>query len=449
MLFLIIQIFHLSLNAKMKELPIYSEIASINNEMIFLKTDLFKPEKNIHFYINGRVYDPNPYRYRQHHIYMKYCFVQQKEDSCRFIDVTKFTLIHYGIDGSYINYLFNTTIIMSNYNNYLLFSIEIEKAEKLKITHDPNSDVSAKEFSPSSSFNQGETLFVDAKEFVKYGKNKFIVALSFDSTKTFENLTIYYNNTHHKNKEFTENLGKNVVTDYYKKKDNFTEFYFSLPVFNYSKEIIEYRYLIFKPENGTGIFKVRELRYDVRGVPKYGALAIEEKTNKDVFYLNIEDIEEGDDIYLQFITSSFDYDYYIYYNFSDTNYEEDFHLTKYSDKSKNSYSKDDEKEYIFYFSITKKEKAKYLLFGADGYYADKFTVKNTKKNEYVNYTLIIIVVSCSIVIVAAIALGVSFYIKKGNKANTVYQESINEQNYNTPSDYKEQPINSSDVYYKC
>ena len=128
-LFLIIQIFQISLNDVTKELPIYGEVKSVNNEMIFLKTDLFTPVKNIEFILMGKVYGGNPFIFPA--IKMKYCFVQQKEDSCTFLDVSKFSILSTGIDGLYVDYYYTTTIIMNDRSNYLIFTLEIKDADSL------------------------------------------------------------------------------------------------------------------------------------------------------------------------------------------------------------------------------------------------------------------------------------------------------------------------------
>ena len=268
---------------------------------------------------------------------------------------------------------------MNNYNNYLIFSVEIKTAENLKIMHDPNSDVTAKKFSPSTWYDRGTTLYVDLDK-VKYKMIRFVGMISVNFPKNCEKLTILYERSNYKNKEFTQYLSKKIKSDYCIKRGTFTEFYFSLSVYNHHRNMIEFRYLIFRPVNVITSFKVREIEYCVREIPKYGQLTLDDKTSSDSFFLNIEDFKEGEEIFLQFDTPKMDEGYFIFYKFSNTNDEKDF--SSIVDFQESPRSKKKKNFFKIFFSVEKKEKAKFLLLTTESDYSPQFAVKHAKNDEF-------------------------------------------------------------------
>jgi hypothetical protein len=349
---------------------------------------------------------------------MVYCFVQHKEDTCEFIDAENLKYKRFKpLNLDYFDFYYEANITMSDKKNFLFFTTKIEEAERLIITHDPDSDVTAEKFTSNNLFREGTTLFVNAIDFQKSKKNKFNVAILFNFSKPLDNLSIYYKNSHYKNKEFTEDLGKKVVTNYYKKTYTFTEFYFSLPVYNLTTEIVEFRYLIFRPENTNFDFQVREVEYDVKEIPKYGDLTLEDKSYLDVFYINIEDFKIGNKIYLKIFNSEKYDNYYMNYTFCNSNYPEDFSLNQ-TVSSENVKPIKDNGVSIFYFSIKILEERKYLLLKKNSF-GTNFTIKHTKKNEYKNSNnsikiLMIIIVVILCIVIFGIIFYKFFYMKRKN-----------------------------------
>ena len=158
-------------------------------------------------------------------------------------------------------------------------------------------------------------------------------------------------------------------------------------------------------------------------VPTYGTLVVE-NIKDGLFYLNIENLEKGDTIYLQFIVNSPDY-LEINYLFSDENYNEMF------DKCEHRENVDDKKENdgttTFYASIDIEKKTKYFLFqlSIDNNFGPKIIIKHTEKNEYTNTTLIVIIVLLIVIIIIVAVIVVLFILRRRkNKVSSSDIENV-------------------------
>ena len=91
-----------------------------------------------------------------------------------------------------------------------------------------------------------------------------------------------------------------------KENDQYT-FYFYLQIYNFNKNYIEYKYLVFRPQSVGKNVPIKGMWSNLVGkkVPTYGTLVVE-NIKDGLFYLNIENLEKGDTIYLQFIVNSQD-----------------------------------------------------------------------------------------------------------------------------------------------
>ena len=156
-------------------------------------------------------------------------------------------------------------------------------------------------------------------------------------------------------------------------------------------------------------------------VPTYGTLVVE-NIKDGLFYLNIENLEKGDNIYLQFIVDNYNFNYLdISYLFCDENYNEMFGKVDHREDFENKKEKDG--IITFYVSIDIEKKAKYFLFQLSTYnLGPKITIKHTEKNEYTNTTLIIIIVILIVIIIIIAVIAVLFIIR--NRKNKVTSSDI-------------------------
>ena len=207
-----------------------------------------------------------------------------------------------------------------------------------------------------------------------------------------------------------------------KENDKYT-FYFYLPLYNFTKNYIEYKYLVFRPQSVGNNVTISGMWSDraSKKVPTYGTLVVE-NIKDGLFYLNIEKLEKGDNIYLQFILDNCNYDNIeMSYLFSDENYNEMFGNVDHSEDIKDKKEKDGIT--TFYASIDIEKKTKYFLFQIyTNNLGPKITIKHTEKNEYTNTTLIIIIVILIVIIIIITKIAVLFIIR--NRKNKVTSKDI-------------------------
>ena len=426
---LIIQLFRLSLNIPAKELPLYGEVEINENENIFLKADLFKIGKRIELIINfcfENVEAPNP------SIYVDYCFSDQNEDYTCLTQLDSYYKFDYEEKTPV-----NTTIryddifltIDEKKYNYLLLRVRIDKDYvplSLKIVHNPNSGINGKYlygYYQEINIDEKECFYYDTDDALENKRDELKVEVTFNSKDKYESLIIYYDNLNYNNEEFTEILNKNITTDSMKKENDKYTFYFYLPLYNFTKNYVEYKYLVFRPQNVGNNVTISGMWSDRVGkkVPTYGTLVVE-NIKDGLFYLNIENLEKGDNIYLQFIVDNYNFNYLdISYLFCDENYNEMFGKVDHREDFENKKEKDG--IITFYVSIDIEKKAKYFLFQLSTYnLGPKITIKHTEKNEYTNTTLIIIIVILIVIIIIIAVIAVLFIIR--NRKNKVTSSDI-------------------------
>ena len=426
---LIIQLFRLSLNIPAKELPLYGEVEINENENIFLKADLFKIGKRIELIINfcfENVEAPNP------SIYVDYCFSDQNEDYTCLTQLDSYYKFDYEEKTPV-----NTTIryddifltIDEKKYNYLLLRVRIDKDYvplSLKIVHNPNSGINGKYlygYYQEINIDEKECFYYDTDNALENKRDELKVEVTFNSKDKYESLIIYYDNLNYNNEEFTEILNKNITTDSMKKENDKYTFYFYLPLYNFTKNYVEYKYLVFRPQNVGNNVTISGMWSDRVGkkVPTYGTLVVE-NIKDGLFYLNIENLEKGDNIYLQFIVDNYNFNYLdISYLFCDENYNEMFGKVDHREDFENKKEKDG--IITFYVSIDIEKKAKYFLFQLSTYnLGPKITIKHTEKNEYTNTTLIIIIVILIVIIIIIAVIAVLFIIR--NRKNKVTSSDI-------------------------
>ena len=426
---LIIQLFGVSLNIPAKELPLYGEVEINENENIFLKADLFKIGKRIELIINfcfENVEAPNP------SIYVDYCFSDQNEDYTCLTQLDSYYKFDYEEKTPV-----NTTIryddifltIDEKKYNYLLLRVRIDKDYvplSLKIVHNPNSGINGKYlygYYQEINIDEKECFYYDTDDALENKRDELKVEVTFNSKDKYESLIIYYDNLNYNNEEFTEILNKNITTDSMKKENDKYTFYFYLPLYNFTKNYVEYKYLVFRPQNVGNNVTISGMWSDRVGkkVPTYGTLVVE-NIKDGLFYLNIENLEKGDNIYLQFIVDNYNFNYLdISYLFCDENYNEMFGKVDHREDFENKKEKDG--IITFYVSIDIEKKAKYFLFQLSTYnLGPKITIKHTEKNEYTNTTLIIIIVILIVIAIIFVAIVVLFLLR--NRKNKVTSSDI-------------------------
>ena len=288
-------------------------------------------------------------------------------------------------------------------HNYLLLRVRVDENYvplSLKIVHDPNSGINGKNllgYYQQINIDKKECFYYEADDALLNKNDEIEVQVAFNSTDKYDSLIIYYDNQNHNNEEFTEKLSKNITTDSMKKENDQYTFYFYLPLYNFTKNYVEYKYVVFRPQsvgNNASISGMWSHRVGKK-VPTYGTL-VEENMKNGLFYLNIENLEKGDNIYLQITIDNYDGKYLeISYLFTDDNYNEMFEKVDHSEDFKDKKEKDGIT--TFYLSIDVEKKTKYFLFqvsvNSDQLNkGNKITIKQTEKNEYTNTTLIIIIV---------------------------------------------------------
>jgi hypothetical protein len=206
-----------------------------------------------------------------------------------------------------------------------------------------------------------------------------------------------------------------------KKENNKYTFYFYLPLYNFTKNYVEYKYLVFRPQSVGNNVTISGMWSDRVGkkVPTYGTLVVD-NIKDGLFYLNIENLEKGDNIYLQFIVDNYDY-LEIHYLFSDENYNEMFGKVDHREDIEDKKEKDGIT--TFYASINIEKKTKYFLFQLSTYnLGPKIIIKHTEKNEYTNTTLIIIIVILIVIIIIIAVIAALFIIR--NRKNKVTSSDI-------------------------
>ena len=426
---LIIQLFGVSLNIPAKELPLYGEVEINKNENIFLKADLFKIGKRIELIINfcfENVEAPNP------SIYVDYCFSDQNEDYTCLTQLDSYYKFDYEEKTPV-----NTTIryddifltIDEKKYNYLLLRVRIDKDYvpfSLKIVHNPNSGINGKYlygYYQEINIDEKECFYYDTDDALENKRDELKVEVTFNSKDKYESLIIYYDNLNYNNEEFTEILNKNITTDSMKKENDKYTFYFYLPLYNFTKNYVEYKYLVFRPQNVGNNVTISGMWSDRVGkkVPTYGTLVVE-NIKDGLFYLNIENLEKWDNIYLQFIVDNYNFNYLdISYLFCDENYNEMFGKVDHREDFENKKEKDG--IIIFYVSVEIEKKAKYFLFQLSTYnLGPKITIKHTEKNEYTNTTLNIIIVILIVIAIIFVAIVILFILR--NRKNKVTSSDI-------------------------
>ena len=140
--------------------------------------------------------------------------------------------------------------------NYLLLRVRVDEDYKpplsLKIFHDPDSGINAKYL-----YGYYQDINIDEKECFIYdnyfdlGNKRYElpIEVTFNSKDKYDSLTIYYDNQNQINGEFREKLSKYIITDSMKKENDQYTFYFYLPIYNFTKNYIEYKYLVFRPQS--------------------------------------------------------------------------------------------------------------------------------------------------------------------------------------------------------
>ena len=429
LLFLIIQLFGISLNIPAKELPLYGEVEINENENIFLKSDLFKIGKRIELIINfcfENVEAPNP------SIYVDFCFSDQNEDYICLTQLDSYYKLDYEEKTKE-----NTTVRYDNIfltmdekkYNYLLLRVRIDKDYNplsLKIIHDPNSGINGKflyGYYQEINIDENECFYYNEDDALQNKRDEIKVEVTFKTIDKYDSLIIYYDNLNYNNEEFTEKLNKYITTDSMKKENDKYTFYFYLPLYNFTKNYIEYKYLVFRPQSVGNNVTISGMWSDRVGkkVPTYGTLVVE-NIKDGLFYLNIEKLEKGDNIYLQFILDNCNYDNIeMSYLFSDENYNEMFGNVDHSENIKDKKEKDGIT--TFYASIDIEKKTKYFLFQIyTNNLGPKITIKHTEKNEYTNTTLIIIIVILIVIVIIITIIAVFFIIR--NRKNKVTSKDI-------------------------
>ena len=429
---LIIQLFGIAINLPAKELPLYGEVEINEGEYIFLKSDLFKIGKKIELIIyfsfeKLHYYNPN--------IYVDYCFSDQNEDYTCLTELDSYNDFNFVEDKpKNITIKYNNIFLTMDDKkyNYLLLRVRVDEDYKpplsLKIVHDPDSGINAKHL-----YGYYQDINIDEKECFIYDNyfdlenkgDELPIEVTFNSKDKYDSLTIYYDNQNQINEEFTEKLNKYIITDSMKKENDQYTFYFYLPIYNFTKNYIEYQYLVFRPQSVGKNVPIKGMWSNRVGkkVPTYGTLVVE-NIKDGLFYLNIENLEKGDTIYLQFIVNSPDY-LEINYLFSDENYNEMF------DKCDHRENVDDKKENdgttTFYASIDIEKKTKYFLFqlSIDNNLGPKIIIKHTEKNEYTNTTLIVIIVLLIVIIIIVAVIVVLFILRRRkNKVSSSDIENV-------------------------
>ena len=252
---LIIQLFGISLALTAKELPLYGEVEINDCDEIFLQTDLFKIGKKIELFIYfsfEKMHENSP------HINVDYCFSNQNEN------YTCLTQL-----DSYYNYSIEEekpekmTVIYKNIfltieekkYNYLLLRVRVDEDYDplwLKIVHDPNSGIIGKYllgYYQEINIDEKECFIFETDDYyLKKEIDELKVEVIFNSKDKYYSLTIYYNNQNRINEEYTEKLNKYITTDSMKKENDQYTFYFYLPLYNFTKNNIEYKYLVFRPQ---------------------------------------------------------------------------------------------------------------------------------------------------------------------------------------------------------
>ena len=429
-LLLIIQILGISLNIPAKELPIYGEVEINEKENIFLKSDLFKVGKRIELIVNlcyENVDASSP------SIYVDFCFSDQNEDHTCLTQLDSYYKSDYEeITSENITIRYDDIFLTLDEKkyNYLLLRVRIEKGYvplSLKIIHNPNSGINGKYlygYYQEINIDEKECFFYETDNALQSKKDEITIEVTFNSKDKYDSLIIYYDNQNYNNEEFTENLNKNITTDIMKKENDKYTFYFYLPLYNFTKNYVEYKYLLFRPQSVGNNATISGKWSDRVGkkVPTYGTL-VDENTKNGLFYLNIENMKKGDNIYLQIIIDNNDRKYLdISYIFSDENYNEMFEKVDHREDFKDKKEKDGIT--TFYVSIDIEKKTKYFLFqvAISDNQSPKITIKHTEKNEYTNITLIIIIIIL-IVIVIIIAVIATLFILR-NRKNKVTSDDI-------------------------
>lgn len=363
LLFLIFQLFGISLNIPAKELPLYGEVEINENENIFLKSNLFKIGKRIELIINfcfENVEAPNP------SIYVDFCFSDQNEDYTCLTQLDSYYKFDYEEKTKE-----NTTVRYDNIfltvdekkYNYLLLRVRIDKNYtplSLKIIHDPNSGINGKflyGYYQEINIDEKECFYYNEDDAIQNKRDEIKVEVTFKTTEKYDNLIIYYDNLNYNNEEFTEKLNKNITTDSMKKENDKYTFYFYLPLYNFTKNYIEYKYLVFRPQSVGYNVTISGMWSDHVGkkVPTYGTLVVE-NIKDGLFYLNIGKLEKGDNIYLQFILDNCNYDNIeMSYLFSDENYNEMFGSVDHSEDIKDKKEKDGITTFYASIDIEKKK----------------------------------------------------------------------------------------------
>ena len=409
---LIIQIFGIALNIPAKELPLYGEVEINDKENFFLKSDLFKIGKKVEFiiYFSFQKMQPhNPF------IYIDYCFSDQNEDYTCLKELKSYNDFHFVEEKpENITVRYNNIFLTMEEKKYkyLLLRVRVDEDYvplSLKIVHDPYSGINGKSLLgeyQQINLDENQYFYYEADRALQNKEDEIEVQVAFNSTDKYDSLIIYYDNQNKIQEEYTENLSKNITTDFKKKENDQYTFYFYLPLYNFTKKYVEYNYVVFRPQSVGNNVSISGMwsSFVSKKVPTYGTL-VEENMKNGLYYLNIENLEKGDNIYLQITINNYDSKYLdISYSFTDENFNEMFSNRKdFNDKK--------EKDGIttFYLSIDVERKAKFFLFHVivnsdQQNIGNKITVKQTEKNEYTNTTLIIIIVIFVIVIIIAIAV---------------------------------------------
>ena len=426
---LVIQLFGITLNLPAKELPLYGEVEIDNEENIFLKTDLFKIGKEIGLLIYFTFGNFQNYPM----VNIDYCFSDQNEDyTClqeysSYIDFSpadqkpENTTVTYRnliltMDEKKYNYLL-LRVRVSDYYNYNPISLKIAQDTSIGINAIPLLG-----FYQEINIDEKECFYYEAE---KDKEDEIEVEVTFNSKNKYDSLTIYYENQNLIYEEFTEKLNKYITTDSMKKENDQYTFYFYLPLYNFTKNYVEYKYLVFRPQSVGNNVPIKGMWSDRVGkkVPTYGTLVVE-NIKDGLFYLNIENLEKGDTIYLQFIVVSQN-DLEIHYLFSDENYNEMFgkvdHRENIEDKKEN-----EDGTKTFYASIDIEKKTKYFLFQLSTYeVGPKIIIKHTEKNEYTNTTLIVIIVLLIVIIIIVAVIVVLFILRRRkNKVSSSDIENV-------------------------
>lgn len=180
-IFSIFQLFIFEQSKIAKELPSYDKIEVVNNETVYLKTDMYKEGKEILLYFVFLNYTQD----RVRALHLNYCFSNQiEENSCTFRQ-EKFDddrdYLHNGDKLYFFPYIY-----MRNTSRYLLFNAYLEGSKQIIIYHYLDPPGFAREPDNAYEIKCDNTTILYAnsfKEFLYKNEDEFFYLITFDSNE--------------------------------------------------------------------------------------------------------------------------------------------------------------------------------------------------------------------------------------------------------------------------